>query len=294
MSAFRSGYVVLIGLPNAGKSTLLNALIGEKVSITSPRPQTTRHRIAGILSSPDYQLILVDTPGLLTPAYLLHEHLMTAVQHALRDADAVLILPDATQPAEQLQVLADAVGTTTLPVVVAINKTDAADARQVASLSEAARLHWPMATVLDVSALQGLNLDRLVSELVRVLPEHPPYFPDGQLTDRTERFLASELIREVIFHQYHQEIPYSTEVIVNEWREEPGRLRISADIWVERESQKAILLGRGGAAIRQLGISARTLLEKQLGKPVVLLLTVKVVGQWRKKPALLKKLGFSA
>ncbi|MCS6991275.1 MAG: GTPase Era [Chitinophagales bacterium] len=293
MTAFRAGFVAIIGLPNAGKSTLLNALVGEKVSIVSRRPQTTRHRILGIVHRETFQVAFVDTPGLLQPAYALHEHMMKALKHALEDADALLVLLDATQPIGQCRQLAEVTNSVKLPLVVAINKTDVADKQAIFSLQTEVYRYWPQAEVVPIAALIHHNLDVLLQDIVRHLPQHEPYFPGDQLTDRTERFRASELIREVIFQLFHEEIPYSTEVIITDWKEEEQKLRIAAEIWVERESQKGIVLGRGGSAIKQLGTQARQQLEQHYGKQVVLLLTVKVVEQWRKKKPLLKKLGYS-
>lgn len=294
MPAFRSGYVAIVGLPNAGKSTLLNALLGEKLSITSARPQTTRHRVLGILSTEQMQAILVDTPGLIQPAYALHRHLMDALQKAVEDADVLLILLDAAQPPDQCKQLADALGKPGGPIVVAINKVDIAGKPAAETLRTTASSFWPQASFVLISALKQENLPQLLELLQTCLPEHPPYFPTDQLTDRTERFRASEVIREVIFNQFQQEIPYSSEVIVTDWTEQDHQVRICADIWVERESQKAIVLGRGGSAIRRLGTTARQMLAEMLGKNVVLLLTVKVKENWRRQENLLKKLGYSS
>ncbi len=290
--AYRSGFVTLLGIPNAGKSTLLNALLQIKVSIVSKRPQTTRHRICGILTKDNFQIVFVDIPGVLQPHYDLHRCMQSQITEALRGCDAVLIVLDATQPADQIQTLQAIVPEKPPATVVAINKVDIAPAVAVEALAQQAGNAFADAPVCLVSALQSTNLNELVNLIVIRLPDHAPYFPPDELTDRTERFHVAELIREVIFEQFYQEIPHSAEVIVSSWQEDAALTRIEAEIWVERESQKMILLGQRGSAIKALGTEARRRIEQFLGRKIYLGLTVKVRADWRNSKHWLQKLGY--
>jgi len=290
--SFKSGFVTIIGKPNSGKSTLLNALLGEKITIITPKAQTTRHRIKGILTTKNYQIVFSDTPGIIDPKYGLHKSMMKAVNESLEDADVILFLLDATKDLSEAEEIAKQYGEINIPSITAINKTDAIDEKNLAAILESAQKNFPKSKVISISALKKLNLDVLLNEIISKLPEQPAFFSEDDLTDRSERFIVSELIREKIFEQFHQEIPYSTEVAIQEWKEEKEITKIRADIMVERESQKAILLGNKGSAIKQLGIEARKSIEEFLKKKIFLGLTVKVNAGWRNSDRMLKYFGY--
>lgn len=289
---FRAGYAAIVGRPNAGKSTLLNALLGQKLSIVSDKPQTTRHRIAGILNEPGFQAILLDTPGMIDPAYLLQEMMMKSVRSAVADADVVVRIVDASVPRGEA---ADAGGIPSrVPVILALNKADIVpEARMLeAALAASAGPH-PPAAIVPVSALKRTGLDALKREIVARLPLHPPFYPEDSLSDRHERFFVAEIIREKIFERYREEIPYSTTVRILEFEEKTGRKdRIEAEISVERESQKGILIGGKGAALKKVGALARKDIEELLGRPVFLELRVKVRERWRDDDVWLGRLGY--
>ncbi|HYV92856.1 MAG TPA: GTPase Era [Chitinophagales bacterium] len=296
---FKSGFVTIIGKPNAGKSTLLNALIGEKISIITPKVQTTRHRIKGILTTKDFQIVFSDTPGVIDPKYDLHKSMMKAIDDSIEDADVLLFLFDGKKEISSVEELGSRYGNNSLQKIIAINKSDVADEQALASFAKQAKKNFPTAEIILISALKKLNLDVLLNAIVKLLPEQNAFFSEEELTDRSERFLVSELIREKIFEQFQQEVPYSTEVIIHEWKEEKEITKIRADIIVERESQKAILLGKGGAAIKYLGIEARKSIEEFLSKgtsgekkKIFLGLTVKVNAGWRNSDRMLKYFGY--
>jgi len=294
---FRSGYVAIVGRPNAGKSTLLNALLGQKLSIVSPKPQTTRHKILGIMNEPGVQAVFMDTPGMIEPKYLLQSVMMKSVQSSLRDADLTLFLRDVSEDVgpEGVKEELDALRKMPPPVIVVLNKCDLADQAAVAAVLErfTASSASP-AAVLPVSALRGNGLEFLKAEIVRRLPVHPPYFPVDSLSDQNERFFVSEIIREKVFACYREEIPYSTTVQILSFEEKKGRKDvIEAEICVERESQKGILIGVKGAALKKTGQLARKEIEEFLGRPVYLELRVKVRDKWREDPVWLKRLGYS-
>jgi GTP-binding protein Era len=293
---FKAGYVAIVGRPNAGKSTLLNAFLGQKLSIVSPKPQTTRHRIVGILTGDGYQAIFLDTPGVIDPKYLLQQMMMKSVQSALRDADLVLRLIDASAAPDPE---ADAAGEQAaarirVPQILVLNKADvAAPGRLGAMAARAAALPVPPAKVVAISALHRSGLEELTEAIVGLLPEHPPYYPDDSLSDRDERFFVSEIIREKVFECYREEIPYSTTVRILAFEEKEGRKdRIEAEICVERESQKGILIGGKGAALKRVGELARKDIEELLARPVFLELRVKVRDKWRDDAVWLKRLGY--
>ncbi len=288
----RAGDVALAGAPNVGKSTLLNALAGERLSIVTPRAQTTRERVLGIVTDERAQLVLVDTPGLLEPRYLFHETMLDEALRAVREADLVLLLLDATRPeerppAEPLALLS----TRRSALFVSVNKVDAAAAGAVTALEE-----WTAATfglrAYRISAKLGTGVEALRQDLVAALPEMPFLYPPDEIAAQPVRFFVAEYIRETIFEQYEEEIPYATVVRIEEFRESAEPIYIRATIYVERESQKPIVLGRGGAAIRTLGATARGKIEAFLGTRVFLDLWVKVLPQWRKKRAALQYLGY--
>lgn len=288
----RAGYVNIIGRPNVGKSTLLNALLGEKLVIVNPKAQTTRHRILGILNGDDHQLVLSDTPGILEPQYKLHENMMQAVDEALQDADVLLVLVElGERPEKDAEVIRRAARFKG-PTMVLVNKMDLGDQ---AKLDEALALWqqaFPQAKVVPISALHGFHVEELRQHLIGLLPEHPPYFPKDDLSDRDLRFFVSEMIREKVLALYQQEIPYSTQVVVNSYQEAPDIVRIQADVIVMRESQKGILIGRGGGALRQLGTEARKVIERFTGTKVFLDLHVKVDPDWRENERKLRGYGY--
>jgi GTP-binding protein Era len=290
----RAGYVALVGRPNVGKSTLLNRLAGEKLSIVTAKEQTTRERVTGILTTETAQMIFVDTPGLLEPRYLLQRSMLGEALMALADADVVLLILDATQgkatrPAgEALERL-----TARRPdLLVAVNKIDVADARAVSELARWAEEVFHV-VAHRISADRGDGVSELQSALEARLPESPFYYPADDIAVQPVRFFVAELVRETIFEAYEQEVPYSTVVRVEEFRESDDPLYIRATIYVERDSQKGILIGRGGTAIRMLGQASREKIEAFLGRSVYLDLWVKPLAGWRRKKAALKRLGYS-
>lgn len=292
--SFRAGFVTIIGKPNSGKSTLLNSLLAEKISIVSPKVQTTRHRIKGILTTSDYQIVFSDTPGVIVPKYELHKSMMKSVHESVKDADALLLLLDASKDLIEVGELSDKFGRSSVPSLVAVNKSDTVKADVLDKVKEEAGKAFPASKVIVISALRKLNLDVLLNEIVALLPEHEAFFPQDELTDRSERFIAGELIREKVFEQFHKEIPYRTEVAIQEWKEEKEIIKIRAEVLVERESQKAIVLGKGGSAIKQLGTEARKSIEAFLNKKIFLGLTVKVSPGWRNKDRMLKHFGYES
>jgi len=288
---FRFGYVAICGEPNVGKSTLLNAILGERLAIATPKPQTTRRRTLGILTRERWQMVFLDTPGILEPRYALQEALMQQVEAALRDADLLLLVVDVRAPALGAGILA---AVRRRPLVVALNKADLLrSAEESLPAIERIRLEAPGAEFFVLSAREGSGVEALVEHLGQRLPLGPPGYPADALTEHPERFFVAELIREVVFTQFRQEVPYSTEVELEEFRERPGgKDYIAATLFVESDSQKAIVIGRGGAAIRALGEAARREIEAFLGRPVFLALRVAVLPHWRKDPRALKRFGY--
>ncbi len=286
------GFVNIFGRPNAGKSTLLNALLGEKLAIVSPKVQTTRHRIKGILNDPGHQIILSDTPGIIEPKYKLHERMMQSVKSALEDADVALLLVDANDDLFENDALFASLKLK-VPCIVVVNKCDTlkpAALKQVVSFFQ----EKPYArSVIAISALAATNLDILLKEVESFLPEGEPFFEEDQLTDLPTRFFVGEMIREKIYELYSDEIPYHTTVLVNEFKEKSTLIKITADIIVQRETQKGILLGSGGQMIKALGTAARKDIEAFLGQKVFLELFVKVRPKWRDSDLFLKSYGYS-
>lgn len=281
---FRSGYVAIIGAPNSGKSTLLNRLLRYRVSIVAPRPQTTRHRVTGILNGPDFQAVLLDTPGLLSPRYRLHEYMKREIDQALADADVVLLVVDAVHPRG-----AENVPSPVAKTLVVLNKIDAVQKKQLLPLASrfaAAGLD----RVHMASALRGSGIGALRDALVAALPEGPAYYPEDMVSDRPERFFAAEFVREAVFNRFGAEIPYCVSVTVEEFVERPGRKDfIRAVIHVERESQKSIVIGENGRALKKVGESARRRLEAFLGRQVFLELWVNVAKCWRQDDAFIRE-----
>ena len=287
----RAGFVNLIGNPNVGKSTLMNQLVGEKISIMTSKAQTTRHRIKGIVNGDDFQIVYSDLPGVLDPAYMMQKMMMRFVVDSLQDADIILYLIECgeTRYNEELVEKIKVLG---IPIVLILNKIDKYTEEQV----NEARAYWtnvfPEADVFAISALRGQNIDALRDRIVALLPECPPYFPKDALTDRPMRFFVSELIREQILLQYKKEIPYSVEVVVDSYKEEEDIIRIGAILYVERTTQKAIIIGSKGSAIKKLGTDARASIEDFLQKHVYLDLSVKVLKDWRNNELQMKKFGY--
>lgn len=288
----QSGFVAIVGKPNAGKSTLLNTLLGQELSIVTPKAQTTRHRIRGVLTAENYQLIFSDTPGIITPGYKLHERMMSFVQSAFADADVILLVLDAADnhfDAERFLKL----NTTNRKLVVALNKIDLSSQEEVERIIENLNNTLHPDAIVPISAKEKFGGEMLVNALLKFIPEAPPYFDKDMLTDRNERFFVSEIIREKIFLQYDKEIPYSIEVAIEEFKDLPNIVRIRSYIFVERESQKAILLGKNGAAIKKLGMAARKKIETMVGKKVFLELTVKIRDDWRNNEQQLTNFGYT-
>lgn len=287
----KAGFVSIVGLPNTGKSTLLNALLGEKLVIASPKAQTTRKRILGIYNDDDTQIVFSDTPGLIPdPHYELQRKMNEMAEGTFTDADIVIFLtePDAPvdrQISEKLQALQ-------CPLLVLINKADNSDTEKLNTFAAGMEQLFPGATIKTISALYKFNTDKIIPFLKQFLTEHPPFFSKDELSDRDVRFFVSEIIREQILKQYFREIPYASEVVIDEYKEDVAISRIRAIIYVERETQKMILLGKAGTAIKKLGTEARKNIEQFIGQKVFLDLTVKVLKNWRNDPAILKKLGF--
>ena len=287
----RAGFVNLIGNPNVGKSTLMNQLVGEKISIMTSKAQTTRHRIKGIVNGEDFQIVYSDLPGVLDPAYMMQKMMMRFVIDSLQDADIILYLVECGETKYNAE-LVEKIKKLGRPIVLIINKIDKFTAEQV----EESKVHWqeifPESDVFAISALKGLNIEAMRDRIIELLPLCPPYFPKDALTDRPMRFFVSELIREQILLQYKKEIPYSVEVVVDSYKEEENLIRIGATLYVERDTQKAIIIGSKGTAIKKLGTDARASIEDFLQKHVFLDLSVKVLKDWRNSELLMKKFGY--
>ncbi|MBW6490674.1 MAG: GTPase Era [Lentimicrobium sp.] len=287
----KSGFVNIIGHPNVGKSTLMNALVGEKLSIITSKAQTTRHRIMGIVNGEDFQIIYSDTPGMVKPHYKLHESMMKFVHLAIEDADVFLLVTEKGDvPFEETFIAR--LNSLGKPIVALLNKVDLCEQAEVFGLLKDLEGKFPAATVIPVSALHKFNLDRVFDILIEKLPLSPPYYPKDELTDRSLRFFVSEIIREKILLYFKQEIPYSVEVAVDEYKELEHITHISATIYVARESQKAILLGHHGKSIKGLGMAARKDIEEFIEAKVYLELRVKVSKDWRDDPQQLKRFGY--
>lgn len=287
----KAGFVSIVGKPNAGKSTLMNALVGEKMAIVTPKAQTTRHRIIGIVNEPDYQIVFSDTPGVIKPKYTLQASMMNFVQGALIDADIILLVTDINEKYDESDII-EKLRKTDSPVAVIVNKIDQSAENEVKDkLAYWQETLHPQA-IFAISALHGHNIQAVMQFILDELPEHPPYYEKDALTDKSERFFVSEIIREKVFKLYEQEIPYSTEVVVTSFKEEKAITRISAEIIVERDSQKNILIGKGGSMIKKVGTYARQDMEEFLQQKVFLELFVKVIPDWRKKDNYLKRFGY--
>jgi GTPase len=290
MSTHKSGFVSIVGKPNVGKSSLMNKLVGENLSIITSKAQTTRHRIMGILNGEDFQIVYSDTPGILEPKYQLHEAMMGYVKVSLEDADLILLIVELGEKYDE-QLFAT-FKTLTTPILLVINKVDLAVGSQVVDKIAYWKEHVKAEEIIAVSALKEINIDQLLPTIKKYLPEHPGYYPKDDLTDRSERFFAAEMVREKIFTNYDQEIPYSSAVSIESFKEEEKIIRIRATIYVERDSQKGILIGKGGSSLKKVGTEARASMEAFFGKQVFLETHVKVADNWRKETLKLKHFGY--
>lgn len=294
----KSGFVNIIGRPNAGKSTLMNALVGERMSIITAKPQTTRHRIFGILTGEEFQIVFSDTPGAIEdPNYKMQEMMNRYVNTSFEDADLMIYLIDPNEEYSEDDMLVGKLRRAEFPLYVVFNKSDIVDADRINRLEKQFKKWLKPDRYYEISALTGDGVQDLLKDIVEMLPEGPQYFPDDQLTDRSERFFVSEIIREQILTQYHQEIPYSVEVDIESFEDTETKdgkelARISALIYVSRKSQKPIIIGRGGAAIKQLGSEARKRMEDFLQRRVYLELHVKIKEDWRDDEGMLKRFGY--
>lgn len=290
----KSGFVNIIGNPNVGKSTLMNALVGENLSIITSKAQTTRHRIMGIVNGEDYQIVYSDTPGILKPAYKLQDAMMDFVKGAVSDADIILYVTDTVEKQEDRSAeIIDKIIASGIPTIVVINKIDLTNQQALEELVDKWHNRLPNATILPASAKEKFNTDLIFSSIVKMLPEGEAYFPKDTLTDKTLRFFASEIIREKILLNYEKEIPYCCEIAIESYHEEPEIDKISATIFVARNSQKGIIIGKKGEALKKVGQQARIDMEKFLGKKVFLQLFVKVNDNWRNSQQQLKRFGYT-
>lgn len=288
----KSGFVNIVGNPNVGKSTLSNKLVGERLSIITSKAQTTRKRIMGIVNGDDYQVVFSDTPGVLKPNYRLQEAMLDYSKEALRDADVLIYVTDVIEKPDKYDDFLKSVEGLEVPVIVIINKIDLTTQQELEQKVDYWHEQLPNAEIIPVSALHGFNTKPILSHIVDLLPEAPPYFDRDQLTDKSERFFVTEIIREKVLLYYAKEIPYSVEVEVDEFDEQPSMVHIHALIHVNRDSQKGIIIGKGGVAIKKLGMVSRRDIEKFLGKRVDLRLFVKVTKDWRDHDADLKQFGY--
>ena len=288
----KAGFVNIVGKPNAGKSTLLNQLMGEKLAIVTQKAQTTRHRIFGIYNEEDVQIVFSDTPGVLDPKYELQEKMMGFVKESLQDADVFLFIVDISDKSEPSEFLIEKLNKIPIPVLLLINKIDKSNQKEM----EAAVEHWhnllPKAEILPISALNAYNTEYILPKLKSLLPENPPYYDKDQFTDKSKRFFVNETVREKILLNYEKEIPYSVEVVTELFKEKEGIIFIDSIIYVERETQKGILIGHKGEAIKKVGTEARLDLEKFFAKKIHLNLFVKVKKDWRKNEKDLKNFGY--
>ena len=288
----KSGFVNIIGNPNVGKSTLMNALVGERISVITAKSQTTRHRIFGIVNGDGYQIVYSDTPGLINPVYKLQEAMVRSARSALSDADILLYVTDVLETSDKNPDIIELVKKSKVPLLLIINKIDLSNQQQLEEMVEKWNGIFPRAEIFPASALFKFNLDNLFNRILELLPEGSPWFDEDQLTDRPERFFVTEIIRGAILENYQKEIPYAVEPVVEEFKDEPEILRIRSVIYVERDSQKGILIGHKGESLKQVGIQARKELETFFGKKVYLEMFVKVAQDWRNKPESLKSFGY--
>ena len=288
----KSGFVNIIGSPNVGKSTLMNQLVGEKLSIITSKMQTTRHRIMGMVNEDDYQIVFSDTPGIINPAYRLHQNMMKFVSEALKDADVILMVTDIYEDPNKMEERLVQINNIKVPTLLLLNKIDLSNQKALEGIVRQWKLKLPNAQILPISALHKRSINFILPKILEWLPENPPYFDKDQLTNKSMRFFVSEIIREKILLIYQKEVPYSCEVVVEEYKDEEKIVKIRANIMVSRTSQKSIVIGHQGKKIKKLGTEARIDIESFISKKVYLDLFVKVDKDWRDKEGKLKKYGY--
>ena len=288
----KSGFVNIVGNPNVGKSTLMNALVGERLSIITSKAQTTRHRILGIVNGEDFQIVYSDTPGVLKPNYRLQESMLHFSNSALSDADVLLYVTDVMDNHEKNSDFVEKVSKNPASIILVINKIDLIDQEKLIALVDKWKLILPQAEIIPLSAAEKFNIEPLLKRILELLPESPPFFEKDQLTDKPARFFVTEIIREKILTNYDKEIPYSVEVVVEQYKEEEKLIRINTVIYVERDSQKGIIIGKGGKSLKKVGSEARKDIEAFFDKKVFLELYVKVEKDWRSKDMKLKNFGY--
>ena len=289
----RAGFVNIVGNPNVGKSTLMNDLVGERISIITSKAQTTRHRITGIVNTPEYQIVFSDTPGVLKPKYKLQESMLEFSEGALTDADILLYVTDVVEDPEKNKDFLERVAKETVPVILVINKVDLLkNNEELEALVDAWKKRLPNAEIFPVSAIQNFNIENLKARIIELLPPSPPFFGKDALTDKPMRFFVTEIIREKLLLMYDKEIPYSAEVLVEKFEEKENSIHIMAVIYVERDTQKGIIIGKGGEKIKKVGIAARQDIEKFFDKKVYLELFVKVEKDWRNRENKLRQFGY--
>lgn len=288
----KSGFVNIIGRPNVGKSTLTNALVGERLSIITSKAQTTRHRILGIVNGENFQIIYSDTPGIIRPKYELQKSMMGFVSSALKDADVLIAMTDVVESKEGSILMKEQVDKADMPVILVINKIDLAEDEKINAKIEYWKENVPEASILAISALKKQKTDELFEKIIELLPEGPPYYPKDQLTDKPERFFVTEAIREQILIHYKEEIPYSVEPLVTAFKEDDNIIRIAAEIITNKKTQKPILIGKGGSMLKKVGIGSRKTLEQFFGKQVYIEIFVKVRENWRNNQNFLRSYGY--
>ncbi|MDG2396746.1 MAG: GTPase Era [Flavobacteriaceae bacterium] len=292
MKKHKSGFVTIIGNPNVGKSTLMNAWVGERLSIITSKAQTTRHRILGIINGKDFQLVLSDTPGVIQPNYQMQTSMMNFVKGAIKDADALIYIVEVGKKKIKDEDLLSRIKKIKIPLIVLINKIDKSDQKTLNTSIDYWKKELPMAEIFPLSALTGFYVEEVFNHLISKLPISPPFYPKDQLTDKPERFFVNEAIREQILNNYYKEIPYAVEVITESFEENEKRILINCVIFVERESQKGILIGHKGSGLKKVGIGARKFLQSFFGKKINIELYVKVNKNWRNNISQLKKFGY--
>ena len=288
----KSGFINIIGNPNVGKSTLMNNLVGEKLSIITSKAQTTRHRILGIVNGDNFQLIFSDTPGIIKPSYELQDSMMDFVKSALEDADVILYMLEIGEKSIKDPDVHNKIQSTKTPTIILLNKIDLSNQEDLENQINIWSNKYPNTEIYPISALNNFNTEKVINRIIELIPESPAYFPKDQLTDKPERFFVNEKLREKILLYYNKEIPYSVEVQTEEFKEEESIIKIRSLILVERESQKGIIIGHKGVALKKIGTKARIDLEKFFGKKVFIELHVKVSKNWRSNPNQLKKFGY--
>lgn len=288
----KAGFVNIVGNPNVGKSTIMNALVGEKISIITSKSQTTRHRIMGIVNEEDFQIVYSDTPGVIKPNYHLQKSMLSFSRSALIDADVLIYVTDVVETIDKNQDYLDKVKHLDIPVILVINKIDLADQTKLEEMVDNWKNILPSAEIIPASALHKFNLDTILKRIKELIPASPPYFDKEQFTDKSERFFVTEIIREKILLNYKKEIPYSVEPEVEEFKRSEKIIRIKAVIHVERDSQKGIIIGKKGAALKKIGVESRKDLEDFFGVQIHLELFVKVSKDWREKPGMLRSFGY--